>query len=298
MTSNFQQQTFGIWHLTSLHPLKLLNFQTFKPSKNYLCRMAESIELKPGKKIYFASDFHLGAPDHERSLVRERIIVKWLDSIKSDAQVLFLMGDLFDFWFEYKSVVPKGFTRLLGKLAELSDEGVQLYIFPGNHDFWMMDYFTQELNAKIIHEPQEFLFNNQSFYIGHGDGLGPGDTSYKLLKKLLFANPVCQWLFRYVLPPDVGQYLGNLWARNSYKKNRKEDLTFEEIDIKEEFIYQYVMEMESSDQKHDYYVFGHRHIAINVKVNDTARYINLGDWIRFNSYAVFDGKKLELVVQN
>jgi UDP-2,3-diacylglucosamine hydrolase len=280
----------------SRHQTSFLELLTFHPN-NYLCRMAESIELRPDKKIYFASDFHLGAPDHQRSLERERNLVNWLDQIKSDAQVLFLMGDLFDFWFEYKSVVPKGYVRLLGKLAELSDHGVKLYIFPGNHDFWMLDYFEQELGAKIIHQPTDFSINERSFYIGHGDGLGPGDTSYKLLKKLLFANPVCQWLFRYILPPDVGQFLGNLWARNSYQKNRKEDLTVEEIDINEEFIYQHIIAMEGSGQKHEYYVFGHRHIAIDMMINKTARYINLGDWIRFNSYAFFDGKNLQLIIQ-
>lgn len=260
--------------------------------------MSEIIDLKPGKKVYFASDFHLGAPTHAASLERERRIVKWLDEVRSDAQTVFLMGDLFDFWFEYKSTVPKGYVRLLGKLAELSDAGIQLFIFPGNHDFWMMDYFKTELGARIFHEPENFTIAGKRFLLGHGDGLGPGDKAYKLLRAFLFANPVCQWLFRYVLPPDAGQYLGKLWASNSYKKNRKEDVVAEEIDLKEEFIYQYIQERENGGDRHDFYLFGHRHIAINARVNETAQYINLGDWIRYDSYAVFDGESLKLEIRN
>ncbi|MGR3812237.1 UDP-2,3-diacylglucosamine diphosphatase [Jiulongibacter sp. NS-SX5] len=257
-----------------------------------------NIPLPAGQKVYFLSDFHLGAPDHPRSLERERRIVHWLDSEQNTMEALFLVGDLFDFWFEYGSVVPKGYVRLLGKLAELSDKGVQLFIYTGNHDFWMKDYFQKELGATVLTEPTAFQIGNHRFLVGHGDGLGPGDTSYKILKKLLFANPLCQWLFRYVLPPDIGQFLGNLWAKNSYQKNRKEDLTVQEIDPKEEFIYQYIEEQIKAGSTFDYYIFGHRHIAMQIPMSDASMYINLGDWIRFDSYAVYDGQKALLQVKS
>ncbi|HEY6162735.1 MAG TPA: UDP-2,3-diacylglucosamine diphosphatase, partial [Bacteroidia bacterium] len=131
--------------------------------------------MQPGKKIYFASDFHLGVPDHDRSLGRERRIVRWLDEIKADAGEIFLMGDLFDFWFEYKRAVPKGYVRLLGKLAELSDSGIPIHIFTGNHDMWIFDYLPRELNAKIYRAPITREFNGKKFFLAHGDGLGPGD---------------------------------------------------------------------------------------------------------------------------
>jgi UDP-2,3-diacylglucosamine hydrolase len=253
-----------------------------------------SIDLQSGKKIYFASDFHLGAPNYEESLLREKKIINWLDSIKSDAQIVFLVGDLFDFWFEYKRVVPKGFVRFFGKLAELSDAGIEIKIFSGNHDLWMADYFTEEMGAMVYHSPQEFIFNKRTFYIGHGDGLGPGDYSYKWLKKLIFNNLFCRFLFGRIMHPNIGLFLGNLWSLNSWKRNRAADRTNEEIDMQKEFLFQYVQEIEASGNTHDFYIFGHRHIAIETIVNDKAKYINLGDWIRYDSYAEFDGQEMFL----
>jgi UDP-2,3-diacylglucosamine hydrolase len=127
-----------------------------------------NIELKKDEKIYFSSDNHLGAPNHLDSMVREKKFVNWLDIIKTDAKVIFLLGDLFDFWFEYKKVVPKGFVRVLGKLAEISDSGIDIYFFVGNHDMWMNGYFENELNIKVFHKPQNFMINNKKFLIGHG----------------------------------------------------------------------------------------------------------------------------------
>jgi UDP-2,3-diacylglucosamine hydrolase len=264
-------------------------------SKPILLPAMVSIDLQPGKKIYFASDFHLGAPNYIESLSREKKIVKWLDRIKSDAQIIFLVGDLFDFWFEYKHVVPKGFVRFFGKLAELSDVGIEIKIFAGNHDLWMSDYFTTEIGAKVYHSPQEFIFNERTFYIGHGDGLGPGDYFYKWLKKLVFNNPVCTFLFGHIMHPNLGLYLGNLWSLNSWKKNRAVDQAHEEIDIDKEFLFQYIKEIEATGNTHDFYIFGHRHIVIETMVNDTAKYINLGDWIRYDSYSEFDGNSLKLL---
>ena len=154
----------------------------------------EVIHLPSDKKIYFASDFHLGVPDHKTSLVRERKIIRWLDEIKSDAHSIYLLGDIFDFWFEYKEAIPKGFIRLQGKLAELRDEGMPIYFFTGNHDMWMFNYFPNELGINIYREPIELSIGAQTLMIGHGDGLGPGDTSYKILKKF-FNSSLCQWLF-------------------------------------------------------------------------------------------------------
>ena len=169
--------------------------------------------LPPNKKVYFLSDFHLGAPDRESSLEREKSIVSFLDRIKSDAAVIFLVGDMFDFWYEYRKVVPKGYVRLLGKLAELSDLGIQMHFFVGNHDMWMRNYFQEELNIPVYYEPKEFDFNGSSFYVGHGDGLGPGDHGYKRLKKV-FRNPACKWLFG-ILPPVIGVGLANYLSRRS-----------------------------------------------------------------------------------
>ena len=165
------------------------------------------------RKIFFLSDFHLGVPDAERSLHREKLIVKFLDEIKYEADTIFIVGDMFDFWYEYRKVVPRGYVRLLGKIAELTDAGIEIHFFVGNHDMWMKSYFQEELNVPVYFEPKEFVFHNKVFLIGHGDGMGPGDHGYKRLKKV-FRNPFCQWLFG-VLPPAVGIGLANYSSRKS-----------------------------------------------------------------------------------
>jgi len=147
-----------------------------------------TITTSTTKKIYFASDQHLGAPTSKDSFVREKRFLYWLDTVKKDAEAIFLLGDLFDFWFEYKSVVPKGFVRILGKLAEIKDSGIPVYFFVGNHDLWMTDYFEKELNIPVYHKPQEFLIDNKKFFIGHGDGLGPNDNGYKRMKKSIYIS--------------------------------------------------------------------------------------------------------------
>src|SRR5438309_3255112 len=129
------------------------------------------MQIASGKSIYFLSDFHLGAPNAAASLQREKIIVRFLDEIKARTAMLFIVGDLFDFWYEYKKVVPRGFVRILGKLAEFTDSGIPVHFFVGNHDMWMRNYFETELNIAVYFEPKEFLFNNKTFHIGHGDGL-------------------------------------------------------------------------------------------------------------------------------
>jgi UDP-2,3-diacylglucosamine hydrolase len=247
------------------------------------------MQIPAGKKIFFLSDFHLGAPNETDSLQREKRIVAFLDEIRHQAYSLFILGDIFDFWYEYKRVVPKGHVRLLGKLAEISDAGIELHLFAGNHDMWMKDYFQKELGAKVYFHPQEFLFNNRSFYIGHGDGLGPGDHGYKAMKKV-FRNPACQWLFG-ILPTRVGIGIADYFSR----KSRAATGSSEEIFLGEdkEWLISYSKEI-LQEKKVDFFVFGHRHLPIDFRLNSDSRYINLGDWIRYFTYAVFDGVNMTL----
>jgi len=247
------------------------------------------VQIPPDKKIYFLSDFHLGAPDHEKSLIREKILVDFLDKIKSDAAEVFLVGDMFDFWYEYRKVVPKGYVRLLGKLAELTDAGIPMHFFVGNHDMWMKDYFMKELNIPVYFEPKEFDRNGKKFLIGHGDGLGPGDHGYKRLKKV-FRNPLSQWLFG-ILPPYMGMGIANYMSRRSRAQTGASEEVFLGEDKEWLIIYS---KDKMKEKKFDFFVFGHRHLPIDFRLNDTSRYINLGDWIRYYTYAVFDGEKLEL----
>lgn len=247
------------------------------------------MQIPQGKKIYFSSDNHLGAPTHAESLPREKIFVKWLDSIKHDAEVIFLLGDLFDFWFEYKTVVPKGFVRTLGKLAELRDSGIQIHFFVGNHDLWMHDYFEKELNIPVYHKPKEFVFNNKHFLIGHGDGLGPGDKGYKRMKKV-FTNPFSKWLFRW-LHPDLGVRLAqHLSVKNKFISG-DEDKEF--LGEDKEWLAQY-SKRKLESKHYDYFIFGHRHLPMKINVGENSTYFNLGDWINYYSYGVFDGEKFEL----
>ena len=245
--------------------------------------------MQPGKKIYFASDFHLGVPDYERSLEREKKIVKWLDEIMPTTEELYLLGDVFDFWFEYRTVVPRGYVRLLGKLAEFSDAGIPIHYFTGNHDMWIFDYLTKEINAKIYREPIEAEYGGKKFYIGHGDGLGPGDHGYKFIKKV-FASKFCQWLFAR-LHPNAGIGIANYFSRKSRIATGDSDEKF----LGEEKEWLIIHSKELLEKNHyDYLIFGHRHLPLDITINDGSRYINLGDWIRYFSYGEFDGKEMQL----
>jgi UDP-2,3-diacylglucosamine hydrolase len=247
------------------------------------------MQLNPGKKIYFLSDFHLGAPDYASSLVREKRITRFLDEIKTDAAVIFILGDLFDFWYEYKKVVPKGFVRILGKLAELTDSGITIHFFVGNHDMWMNGYFEKELNINVFYDPQEFEFNGKKFLIGHGDGLGPGDHRYKFMKKI-FRNKFSQWLFG-ILHPSAGIGLADYFSRKSRAATGSEDEQF--LGEDKEWLILYCKEI--LQKKHfDFFIFGHRHLPIIFNLGNESIYINLGDWIKYNSYAVFDNENVAL----
>ncbi len=241
-----------------------------------------TITTSENKKIYFASDQHLGAPSPEASLPREKKFVAWLDTIKEDAGTIFLLGDLFDFWFEYKTVVPKGFVRVLGKLAELKDAGIDIYFFVGNHDLWMRDYFQKELNIPVFHKPQEFDINGKIFLIGHGDGLGPGDYGYKRMKKV-FTFPFFKWLFRW-LHPDIGVRLGHYFSVKNKLISGDEDARF--LGDEDEWLAQYCRK-KLTEKHYDFFVFGHRHLPLEINLNTNSTYINLGDWIQYFTYGEF-----------
>jgi len=247
------------------------------------------MQLAAGKKIYFASDFHLGIPNHEASLARERRLCQWLDMISQDAAMLFLVGDIFDVWFEYKNVVPKGYTRFLGKLAALRDGGLLIEAFTGNHDLWMRGYFEQELNIPVHHSPIRRTFNDKNFLIAHGDGLGPGDHGYKMLKKVL-RSPLSQWLYRRI-HPDTGVGLASWASRLGPKHDGQHEEVF--LGPEKEWLVQYALDILQTESV-DYFIFGHRHLAIEYPLPNGSLYVNLGDWIRYNSYAVFDGQQLSL----
>lgn len=248
------------------------------------------MEIPTGKKIYFASDFHLGVPSAEESLKREKRIISWLNHIQEDACEIYLVGDIFDFWFEYRHAIPKGFVRLQGKIAELTDKGIPVYFFTGNHDMWMFDYFERELGVKIYREPVFKVFNDRKFLIGHGDGLGPGDRGYKFIKKV-FAAKWSQWLFAR-MHPNFGIGLANYFSRKSRIATGDTDSKF--LGEDKEWLVQYCKEQEQINPQ-DYYIFGHRHLPMNIRINERATYINLGEWIHYNTYGVFDGADVHLL---
>lgn len=247
------------------------------------------MNLAPSQKVYFASDQHFGAPTRAQSLPREQKFLRWLDEIKQDAAALFLVGDLFDFWFEYQTVVPKGFVRILGKLAEMRDSGIEIYFFVGNHDLWMNDYFEQELGIPVYRDNREFTFNSKRFLIGHGDGKGPGDKGYKRMKKV-FTHPVSKWFYRW-LHPDIGVKLAQYLSVKNKLISGEADVKF--LGEENEWLIQYA-KRKLQDEHYDYLVFGHRHLPMQIHVSEHAQYINLGDWIGYFTYGVFDGEQFEL----
>jgi UDP-2,3-diacylglucosamine hydrolase len=247
------------------------------------------MQLQKGKKIYFISDFHLGAPDFARSMEREKKIVRWLDKIRNDVQILYLMGDVFDYWFEYSHAIPKGYVRLLGKLAELADAGVEIHYFTGNHDMWVFDYLPTEIGLQLHRDPIVKEYNGIKFYLGHGDGLGPGDHGYKFIKKI-FANPVCQWLFARI-HPNTGIRLMQYFSRKSRISTGDSDEVF--LGEDKEWLILHSREVLQKEH-YDYFIFGHRHLPLDIQLNANSRYVNLGEWINHQTFAVFDGQTVLL----
>ena len=250
--------------------------------------MMEAIPQLHGK-IYFASDLHLGIPDAAASLDREKRFVRWLDEVSDDAHAIFILGDLFDFWFEYKHVVPRGHVRVLGKLAELRDRGILIFFFTGNHDQWMKNYFAEELAVPVYYHSERIMIAGKKFLLGHGDGLGPGDHGYKFLKKI-FRGKFSRWLFAR-LHPNFGMWIGKKWSRDNRLISGEDQAGF--LGEENEWLIQYAKEVLKTEHI-DYFIFGHRHIVLDYPLNESSRYFNLGDWIKFNSYAVFDGEKMEI----
>jgi UDP-2,3-diacylglucosamine hydrolase len=250
-------------------------------------KITEEQTLK--KKIFFVSDAHLGVPDFASSRKRELFLVNWLDKIKNEAEEIYLMGDIFDFWFEYKTVVPKGYVRLLGKLAEISDSGIRINYFTGNHDMWIKRYFEDEINFHIFREPIKKVINGKKFLIGHGDGLGPDDHGYKFIKRV-FSNKLCQWLFS-ILHPGFGIKLALFFSRRSRVARGDTDEIFLGENKERLIVYaKTILEKEHFD----YFVFGHRHLPLDIKLSDSSRYLNIGDWIVNFTYVEYDGNNLEL----
>ncbi|WP_233885467.1 UDP-2,3-diacylglucosamine diphosphatase [Tenacibaculum piscium] len=257
-----------------------------------------SINTTPNKKIYFASDQHLGAPTAEKSFPREQKFLRWLNEVKQDAEAIFLLGDLFDFWFEYKTVIPKGFVRILGKLAEIKDSGIPIYFFVGNHDLWMVDYFEKELNIPVYHKPQVFNINGKTVFIGHGDGLGPHDKGYKRMKKV-FTFPMFKFMFKW-LHPDIGVRIGQYMSVKNKMISGDDDAKF--LGNDKEWLVQYC-KRKLETKHYDYFVFGHRHLPLEIDVSkkvseetseEKSMYINTGDWVKYFTYAVFEHEKLSL----
>ncbi len=244
--------------------------------------------MKPGKKIYFISDVHLGAPALSNNHERELLFVAWLDKIKDDAEQLFLLGDIFDFWFEYKKVAPRGFTRALGKIAELADSGVEVHYFTGNHDIWVFDYLPKELGV-ILHR-DEYRVNlwGKRFFLAHGDGLDPTDKGYNLLKKI-FTNKPLQWLFAR-LHPNFAFTLAHKWSERS---RLTKGIVGEGFKNEDEGLYKFSKSI--LEKEHfDFFIFGHRHVLVDLPIGQGSEFILLGEWISLFSYGVFDGEKFEL----
>ncbi len=252
---------------------------------------SDSIHTIPeNKKVYFASDLHLGLPGRSRKqeIEREKFIVQWLSEIEKDAHMLFLLGDIFDFWYEYKYSAPQGFVRFLSKIARLTEKGIPVYFFTGNHDVWIGNYLKTEVDVEVHTDPLVLVLNNKKFLLAHGDGLGPGDNFYKLIKKVFRFKPA-QWLFRW-LHPDIGIGFAKKWSSSSRLANAKKD---EQFLGEKEFLIRYCREIEKSDH-HDYYVFGHRHLPLDIEIGANSRYYNLGEWVNQCTYGTFDGTTFSL----
>lgn len=238
--------------------------------------------------IYFVSDVHLGAPALKNNRERELLFAQWLDEIKYNVAELYLMGDIFDFWFEYKKVIPRGFSRILGRLADIADSGVPVHIFAGNHDLWLKDYLAEELGATIHHTQCIKEIRGKSFFLAHGDGLDVKDKGYLFLKKLFTSKPL-QWLFARI-HPNAAFYLAHKWS--AYSRLSKSDYQ-DDFMVNQDEMYKFAADFLKTKQV-DYFVMGHRHRMVNKQMEGNASFVLLGDWINSFSYGVFDGENFKL----
>lgn len=243
------------------------------------------------KKTYFLSDAHLGSRAIAHSRTQERRLVNFLDSIKHDAEAIYLLGDMFDFWYEFKTVVPKGFTRFLGKVSELTDRGIEVHFFIGNHDIWCSDYLTKECGIILHRAPVTVEIHGKEFYLAHGDGLGDADHSFKFLR-MIFHSHTLQKLFS-ALHPRWSMELGLTWAKHSRLK-RENGKDPEYMGENKEPLVLYTKEYLKTHPDINYFIYGHRHIMLDLMLSSTARLLILGDWINYFSYAVFDGEQMAL----
>jgi UDP-2,3-diacylglucosamine hydrolase len=243
-------------------------------------------------KIYFISDVHLGAPALMNNKERELLFVSWLEMVSQDAAEIFLLGDIFDFWFEYKKVVPRGFTRVMGKIAEITDKGIPVHFFTGNHDIWVFDYLPSEIGVTLHRDIFRTNFFGKQFFMAHGDGLDKDDKGYNLLKRI-FTSKLHQWLFA-LIHPNLAIGLAHHWSKNSRlsKKINGPDFKGEE-----EGLYKFAQAV-LLNEKTDFFIFGHRHRLADLKIGENSRFILLGEWIKTFSFAVFDGEKFEIMTYN
>lgn len=240
--------------------------------------------------VYFLSDAHLGSLLVKDKRAHEKKLVDWLDSVKNDASVIYLVGDIFDFWFEYKTVVPKGFVRFLGKVAELIDSGIEIHFFIGNHDIWTFGYLQDEVGLIVHKEPFLVQHGSKKFYIAHGDGISTTDHGFKFIRKLFHSN-MAQKLFR-LLPPQMGQEFGYNWSKSNRLKHMDYDSKY--LGENNEALVLFAKKHVETHADIDFMIFGHRHIALDLQIKNQKRVVILGDFVNIFSYGVFDGENFRL----
>ena len=242
--------------------------------------------MKETGKIYFASDFHLGLNTGTAPLDREKKVVRWLNSVAGDAKEIYLLGDIFDFWWEYRLVVPRGYTRFLGTVSEITDSGVPVHFFTGNHDMWVRDYFSSECGMIIHTSPLTTVFDGKTFHLAHGEGLGTKEKAYKILLAI-FRNKTLRAMYSS-LHPSIGVGIGHMWSLSSrlgkglelqfYGEEKEDLLRYSKTVLTKENI--------------DFFIFGHRHLAMKYILKETSEVVFLGDWIKHGSFAEWDGSAL------
>ena len=246
--------------------------------------------MKKKGKIYFASDFHLGLPAGTPPLDREKKVVSWLNSIAPDASAIYLLADIFDFWWEYRLVVPKGFTRFLGTISTITDSGIPVHFFTGNHDMWVGRYLEDECGMIIHNSPLTTDFDGKLFHLAHGEGLGTKDRAYRILLAI-FRNRPLQKMYS-ALHPALGVGIGHRWSLSS---RLGKGITKEFLGEDKEDLIRYAKSV-LVKEKIDYFIFGHRHLAMSYKLNESAGIVFLGDWLHAGNYAVWDGESLNFKI--